>query len=172
MTSMAQLPFLIAACDYTLIGDELLVAGAYLARDPVKMGSIAGLAGVLMVAEYFLSPGILKTWGLEMQNWGVIIAAFSLGLAAVSLISTHTRRLVERRGEWWNSVLLLAALFVTVVSGVVSRQTPAFKFIFEQMISPLGAAFYSMVAYYLLSAAYRTFRARSVEATACLSALP
>ena len=35
-----------------------------------------------MVAEYFLSPKILKTWGLEMQNWGVIIAAFSLGLAA------------------------------------------------------------------------------------------
>ena len=36
MTSIAQLPFLVAACDYTLIGDEMLVAGAYLAQDPVE----------------------------------------------------------------------------------------------------------------------------------------
>ena len=55
MTSMAQLPFLIAACDYTLIGDELLVAGAYLAQNPVKMGSIAGqdwakLLGFILIA--------------------------------------------------------------------------------------------------------------------------
>jgi len=129
---------------------------------------LAGLSGVLMVVEYFFSPKILKTWGSEMQNWGIIIAAFALGLAAVNLIRTHTKRVVARRGEWWNSVLLLVALFATVISGVISRQTPVFKFLFEKMITPLGAAFYSMVAYYLLSAAYRTFRARSWEATALL----
>jgi hypothetical protein len=37
-----QLPFFIAACDYTLMGEELLAAGAYLARDPVRLGCIAG----------------------------------------------------------------------------------------------------------------------------------
>lgn len=130
--------------------------------------AIAALAGFLMVAEYFFNVPLLKRWGIEMQNWSVIIAAFALGLAAVSLIRVHTRRVAEKSGEWYNSVLLLAALLVTAVSGIISRQTPTFRFIFNQMISPLGAAFYSMVAYYLLSAAYRTFRARSVEATALL----
>jgi hypothetical protein len=37
-----QLPFFIAACDYTLLGEELLAAGAYLAKDPVRLGSLAG----------------------------------------------------------------------------------------------------------------------------------
>ena len=54
---------------------------------------IAGLSGALMVAEYFFNVGILKTWGLEMQNWGVIIAAFDLGLAAVSRIRSHSRKI-------------------------------------------------------------------------------
>ena len=38
----AQLPFFVAACDYTLIGEELYAAGAYLSREPVLLGSIRG----------------------------------------------------------------------------------------------------------------------------------
>jgi len=131
---------------------------------------IAGLAGFLMVSEYFLNVAVLKTWGVEMQNWTVIIAAFALGLAAVSLVRNHSRRIAERRGEWYNSVLLLVGLFVTAISGMLSVQSPTFKFIFNRMMAPLGSAFYAMVSYYLFSAAYRTFRARSVEATALLVA--
>lgn len=39
-TSITQLPFFIAACDYTLIGEEMFAAGAYLSRDPVLTGTI------------------------------------------------------------------------------------------------------------------------------------
>ncbi|MGI6632449.1 MAG: DUF6754 domain-containing protein [Bacillota bacterium] len=64
MTSMAQLPFLIAACDYTLIGDELLVAGAYLAQDPVKMGSIAGQDWAKLLGFVLIAAGsIMATAG-------------------------------------------------------------------------------------------------------------
>jgi hypothetical protein len=38
----AQLPFFVAACDYTLLGEELFVAGAYLSREPRQLGSIKG----------------------------------------------------------------------------------------------------------------------------------
>jgi uncharacterized protein DUF6754 len=38
----AQLPFFVAACDYTLIGEELFAAGAYLSREPILLGSIRG----------------------------------------------------------------------------------------------------------------------------------
>jgi hypothetical protein len=38
----SQLPFFVAACDYTLIGEELYAAGAYLSREPVLLGSIRG----------------------------------------------------------------------------------------------------------------------------------
>jgi len=49
-----QLPFFVAACDYTLIGEELFAASAYLDRDPQLLGSLksedlAKLAIVLLI---------------------------------------------------------------------------------------------------------------------------
>ena len=38
--SVTQLPFFITACDYTLIGEELYAASAYLSRDPILVGSV------------------------------------------------------------------------------------------------------------------------------------
>lgn len=35
-----QLPFFVAACDYTLIGEELYAASAYLSRQPLLLGSL------------------------------------------------------------------------------------------------------------------------------------
>jgi hypothetical protein len=37
-----QLPFFITACDYTLIGEELYAASAYLSRDPILIGTLRG----------------------------------------------------------------------------------------------------------------------------------
>lgn len=38
----AQLPFFIAACDFTLIGEELFAASAYLSDEPKQLGSLKG----------------------------------------------------------------------------------------------------------------------------------
>ncbi|MDE0301495.1 MAG: hypothetical protein OXN17_22950 [Candidatus Poribacteria bacterium] len=40
--SDSQLPFFITACDYTLIGEELYAASAYLSREPMLLGSLKG----------------------------------------------------------------------------------------------------------------------------------
>ncbi len=37
-----QLPFFVAACDYTLIGEELFAASAYLSKDKKMLGSLKG----------------------------------------------------------------------------------------------------------------------------------
>lgn len=69
---VAQLPFFVCACDYTLIGEELYAAGAYLSRDPAMLGSIKGqdwtkavVAVVIVLGALFetlhVLPG-LKTW--------------------------------------------------------------------------------------------------------------
>jgi len=38
----SQLPFFVVSCDYTLIGEELFAASAYLSRDPQQLGSLKG----------------------------------------------------------------------------------------------------------------------------------
>jgi hypothetical protein len=50
---LAQLPFFVTACDYTLMGEELYAASAYLSREPVLLGSIRAqdtVKAILMVA--------------------------------------------------------------------------------------------------------------------------
>jgi hypothetical protein len=64
---VAQLPFFVCACDYTLIGEELYAAGAYLSREPAMLGSIKGqdftkaLVGILIVAGMLAAT--LFHWG-------------------------------------------------------------------------------------------------------------
>jgi hypothetical protein len=40
--AVTQLPFFIVACDYTLIGEELYAAGAYMGKDPKLRGGLKG----------------------------------------------------------------------------------------------------------------------------------
>lgn len=62
----AQLPFFIAACDYTLIGEELFAASAYLSHDPKQLGSLkgqdigklAGMAGIVLGSAFATVAGI------------------------------------------------------------------------------------------------------------------
>ena len=47
----AQLPFFVAACDYTLIGEEFFAASAYLSGEPDQLGSLKGQdVGKIIVA--------------------------------------------------------------------------------------------------------------------------
>ncbi|MEK7468962.1 MAG: DUF6754 domain-containing protein [Planctomycetota bacterium] len=54
--SITQLPFFIACCDYTLIGEELYAASAYLSREPLQLGSLRSQdAGkIFIIATLFL----------------------------------------------------------------------------------------------------------------------
>ena len=38
--SPSQIPFFVTACDYTLIGEELYAASAYLSDEPIQVGSL------------------------------------------------------------------------------------------------------------------------------------
>jgi hypothetical protein len=60
----SQLPFFIAACDYTLIGEEFFAASAYLSGDPDQLGSLKGQdVGKLIVAALLLIGCGLYTLG-------------------------------------------------------------------------------------------------------------
>ena len=51
----SQLPFFVAACDYTLIGEELFAASAYLSGSPEELGSLKGQdVGKILVAIWMV----------------------------------------------------------------------------------------------------------------------
>ena len=56
-----QIPFFITTCDFTVIGEEVFAAGAYLSRDPVQRGSLRGQDIAKMLLLLFVVIGILTT---------------------------------------------------------------------------------------------------------------
>jgi hypothetical protein len=55
----AQLPFFVAACDYTLIGEEFFAASAYLSGSPEEIGSLKGQDVGKVVVAFGLLVGVL-----------------------------------------------------------------------------------------------------------------
>ncbi len=61
----AQLPFFIAACDFTLIGEELFAASAYLSKEPKLLGSVKGQdIGKAIILIALLVGIILETFNI------------------------------------------------------------------------------------------------------------
>jgi hypothetical protein len=61
-----QLPFFVTTCDYTLIGEELYAASAYLSREPIQVGTLRGqdigkalILGVLLVGTLLATAGAM-----------------------------------------------------------------------------------------------------------------
>ncbi len=67
----SQLPFFVTACDYTLIGEELFAASAYLGKEPLLLGSLKGQDWGKAVMIFIISVGvILVTLGFTaVANW-------------------------------------------------------------------------------------------------------
>jgi hypothetical protein len=56
--SFFQVPFFLTACDYTIIGEELYAAGAYLSREPTMLGSLSGQDVGKAVTALLLVAGV------------------------------------------------------------------------------------------------------------------
>ncbi len=61
-----QMPFFVTTCDYTLIGEELYAASAYLSREPVQVGTLRGqdlgkavILGALVLGTVLATVGLL-----------------------------------------------------------------------------------------------------------------
>lgn len=79
----AQLPFFVAACDYTLIGEEFFAAGAYLSRSPVELGSLKGQdVGKFIVAIMIIVGSLATTLAAASDpqsvtgSWGRAVTKF------------------------------------------------------------------------------------------------
>ena len=72
----SQLPFFVASCDYTLIGEEFFAASAYLSDDPLQIGSLKGqdygkfFSVLILVIGLFLATTVSLTQSTESAGFG------------------------------------------------------------------------------------------------------
>lgn len=107
----------------------------------------------------------------QASDFVPILLNFGFGMGLISLIGIHGRR-VARRGEgMFFSLALLLALVAMVYTQFGYLQNPESDYwnqlnnlLFFNMNFPLGSMMFGLLAAYLVSAAYRAFRIRSIEA--------
>jgi hypothetical protein len=132
--------------------------------------AIAFIAGMLMIVSLFSQHPVFAEPAAIMRNWAIIITAFAyvLGVANIARISADTVR--TRGRDWGYKVVLLLSLGAMLGAGLTGgiQSGSLFDWGYANLMVPMESTMFSLLAFFIASAAYRAFRARSVEATLLL----
>jgi ABC-type proline/glycine betaine transport system permease subunit len=144
------------------------------------------LTGIFGAAAFFIPHPIVRSADEIMRNdVQRIIAAFSLVLGVGSIVQHHLLKIKRRAQYYPYSYITIIALLITAIIGVfggidVSRPgilptrignfSIHIQTLYSNIMVPLAATMFSLLAFFMASAAYRAFRARNLEATLLLLA--
>jgi hypothetical protein len=130
----------------------------------------------------------LTATSTTVGNAALVVSGFTFLLGVYNLAFIHGRNVSRRRPGWPNSLAFFVAFLVMVVSAFwrnwkdwfggpaapswVNDTNPAhaalphdvYSFLFEGLYRNLDATMFSILAFYIVSAAYRAFRIRNAEA--------
>ena len=136
---------------------------------------VAGLLGILT----FYIP-VWEEFEFRSAIWARIVLAFAMILGIHSLLHMHWMRVRRNQAGWAYSVVTLISFAVTFLFASYNAGAGPFEvqnlkegglvWIYDHIHVPAGATMFSLLAFFVASAAYRTFRARSAEATILLVA--
>jgi len=137
------------------------------------------LAGWAVTVAFFSTWGPGKAINDELLAWGTIFFSVAFLLGIGNLVRISLKQISSRHEDWPYKVLLLVVLFGYLAIGLLEihggvgheagdkiYQDKIYKMIFM----PLQATMFSLLAFFIASAAFRAFRARSLEATLLLVA--
>jgi len=135
--------------------------------------AICLVMGIAMMLQFFIPHPVSVGFYDLTTKWIRIVGAFALVLGTGSLILYHIDKLQRRRQGWYYSIVTLVAAAATSVIGLgwgVKTGSPLQDVIFSNLLVPLNASMFAILAFYMASAAYRAFRARTKEAALLLVA--
>lgn len=141
------------------------------------------LGGIYFFVEFLLPRYIF--WGNASFEFGAyhskvldgvrVIFTMAIGLGVINMVRIHGLALVRSRKGWGYSLVLLLSMLLTIVIGLANWYSQEFGeksemlqeifwgFIFHGVYNNLGAAMFSLLAFYIAYAAYRSFRVQNLE---------
>lgn len=129
---------------------------------------LASTVGILVLVGFFVSMPSLDSWIDALLQWATIIVAFGFVLGLVNVARVHGKRIVRREHGWpYSIVLLLSALTVLLLGlrpGSYGPGDALVQWVFRYVLEPLALTFFSLLAFFLVSAIFRTLRLRNLEA--------
>ncbi len=137
------------------------------------------ISGMLLLVAFFIPHEPLGSLEQRFSDWYIIVAGFTMILGIDSLIVHHWKKIRRREAGWFHSVALILSFIVTILwgfqSGVktghfLSPESSFRAYFYLYIFVPLQATMFALLAFFIASAAYRAFRARTRDATLLLVA--
>jgi hypothetical protein len=135
--------------------------------------SLTFLVGVAAAIQYYVPHPVSEGALTEMSVWLRIILGFAMILGIASLCQVHYAKIRTRVAGWGYSLVVYVSMLATVAVGVWSagrEEGTGFGWIYTNMLLALQGTMFSLLGFFIASAAFRAFRARSREATILLVA--
>lgn len=140
---------------------------------------LTAVSGLLLILQYYIVP--LNWIGNSFAGWFQAITAFAYILAAISLFAVNGKKIRDKTPGWMYNLVLLVSLLGTLYIGLFCDllgfgypghkpidEGTAFYWMFQYIYNPLSATMFSLTAFFIASASFRAFKARSVESTLLL----
>jgi len=135
--------------------------------------AITFIGGVVMIIQFFIpdSNQVSKSFFKILNTtWLPIIGSFFIFIGLASLFRLHYFKIARQREGWGYSVITLASIGGMCILGFdwgIEKGSPI-TIAYEWVLVPLNATMFSVLAFYMASAAFRAFRARTMVATILL----
>lgn len=112
----------------------------------------------------------------EISTWFKIIGGFAMFLGTYSLLHMHITRIRRKMPSWGYSVFVFIGAAFMIGAGIISELQGSsqqagpnspfnwFSWGYKYIQVPAGATIFSILAFFMASAAFRTFRARNLAA--------
>lgn len=142
------------------------------------------------IVYYVAVPGIVDLQAVSDQLLAyltaMLTAAFAIGV--INLTRVHVNNIKRKRATWRYSVILLISLYAMAIfsmiaspyaldpqaavipAGVIAFSTPIWEFLYYKILVNINSSIFSLLAFFIASAAYRAFKARTLESTILLAA--
>lgn len=133
--------------------------------------AITIICALIQIVPYFVNLGVdVENFQSKFVSWSLVVGTGALLVGAISLLLIHVPKITHRRQYWEYSLLLMVFMFIMALLGLPISEIGLgltnywFTFLYNNVLTPLSSSMYAIIAFYITSAAYRAFKARSLEA--------
>lgn len=141
----------------------------------------AFIVGIIVLLSEFIPHSPFNQIVSTLEGWFMIISGFAILLGQVSLIRMNTHKIVHKLPNWQYHLAGLISFGLMLTFGLLwgMRETPGilgnaegiqawlglkpFDYLFDNAYLPLSATLFSLLAFFIASAAYRAFIIRGLE---------
>ena len=126
--------------------------------------------GIFMLVQFFVPHPVFTKGYQNVLDWMQIIFVFALLVGALSFLILHLDKISKQQKGWGYNLVALAGLAAMVFLGFfkgIQKDSP-FLWVFDNLQVPMQSTMFSLLAFFVASAAYRGFRARNLEAAVLL----